>query len=70
MKNIKIKSTVYPEKISEQEWMNSFGVGSGYRNTKPQVHDLHSEYDFTKLRPKTTGMDFSRILGLFKFKFL
>ncbi len=68
--NIKIKSTVYPDKVSEQEWFNMFGVGSGYKNTRPQNHNLHSEYDFGKLKPKTTGMDFSRILGLFRFKFL
>lgn len=68
MSNIKIKSTVYPEKMSEQEWMNTFEVGSACRNTQPQVHNLHSDYDFGKLRPRTNGFDFSRIWDLFKFK--
>ena len=70
MNNIKIKSTVYPEKMDQQEWMNMFEVGSACRNVGPQEHNLHSDYDFGKLRPKTTGMNFSRIWGLFKFKFL
>jgi hypothetical protein len=70
MSKIKIKSTVYPERVSQQEWFNTFGVGSACREVGPQKHNLHSDYDFGKLRPKTTGMNFSRIWGLFKFKFL
>ena len=68
MSNIKIKSTVYPEKVSQQEWMSMFEVGSACRNVQPQAHNLHSEYDFGKLKPKTTGFDFSRVWNLFKFK--
>jgi len=70
MGKIKIKSTVYPEKISQQEWMSMFEVGIACRNTRPQEHNLHSEYEFGKLKPKTNGFDFSRIWNLFKFKSL
>ena len=70
MNNIKIKSTVYPEKLSQQEWMDKFEVGSACRNVGPQNHNLHSDYDFGKLKPKTNGLDFSRFWDLFKFKVL
>jgi hypothetical protein len=70
MNNIKIKSTVYPEKLSQQEWMDKFEVGSACRNNQPQVHNLHSDYDFGKLKPRTNRLDFSRFWSLFKFKAL
>jgi hypothetical protein len=68
MNNIKIKSTVYPEKMDQQEWMNMFEVGSACRSVGPQKHNLHSDYDFGKLKPRTNGFDFSRVWELFKFK--
>ena len=70
MSKIKIKSTVYPEKMDQQEWMNMFGVGSACRNIQPQAHNLHSDYDFGKLKPRTNRLDFSRFWSLFKFKAL
>ena len=70
MNNIKIKSTVYPEKLSQQECMDKFGVRSACRNVGPQNHNLHSDYDFGKLKPRTNGLDFSRFWSLFKFKAL
>lgn len=68
--NIKIQSTVYPEMLSEQEWMNKFEVGTACRNIQPQVHNLHSEYDFGKLKPKTPRFDFSRFMDILKFNVL
>ena len=68
MSNIKIKSTVYPEKLSQQEWMNTFGVGSACREVGPQKHNLHSDYDFGKLKPRTPRFDFTRFWNLIKFK--
>ena len=38
MNNIKIKSTVYPEKLSQEEWMNKFEVGSVYLLAKIQMY--------------------------------
>jgi hypothetical protein len=68
--NIKIQSTVYPEKVSQEEWMNMFEVGSACRNVQPQSHNLHSEYDFGKLKPRTPRFDFSRIVDIIKFNLL
>lgn len=68
MSNIKIKSSTYPEKVSQQEWMNMFGVGSACRNVQPQQHNLHSDYDFGKLKPRTPRSNFSRFWNFIKFK--
>lgn len=68
--NIKIQSTVYPEKVSQEEWMTMFEVGSACRNVQPQSHNLHSEYDFGKLKPRTPRFDFSKLWNIITFDVL
>lgn len=67
MSKIKIKSSTYPKPISQQEWMQQFEVGTACRNVGPQNHNLHSEYDFSKLKPRTPRFNFSRFWNLIKF---